>query len=112
MISEKQRGGGLRGGETYHKTPPKKRFWIPPLMIRFPPFCSRPVIFLRGNGHRPDESHFLRPPKLSEGALYGMFPPPLQNRMKGFVPPFVNSQIILENVARTKNYLEKVFGNV
>ena len=31
-------------------------------MIRFPPLvCSHPVIFLRGNGHRPDQSHFLRP---------------------------------------------------
>ena len=48
-------------------------------MIRSPPLCSRgsrPVIFLRGNGHRPDESHFLRPPKLVlEGALFGTFPP-------------------------------------
>ena len=35
-----------------------------------PPLCSRPVISLRGNRHRPDESHFLRPPQLVlEGAL-------------------------------------------
>ena len=73
-------GGGENSGEgkTYHKTPPQKRFWTPPLMIRFPlPLCSRNVILLRGNGHRPDNSHFLRPPKLVlEGVLYGTFPPP------------------------------------
>ena len=46
-------------------------------MIRFPSLCSRNVILLRGNGRRPDESHFLRPPKLVlEGALHGTFPPP------------------------------------
>ena len=47
--------------------------------MRFPPppFCSRNVILLRGNGHRPDKSHFLRPPKLVlEGVLYGTFFPP------------------------------------
>ena len=79
LAQRKTKGGGNSGeGKTYHKAPPQKRFWTPPLMIRFPPPpCSRPVIFLRGNGHRPDESHFLRPPKLVlEGALYGTFSPP------------------------------------
>ena len=52
-----------------------------------PPLCSRPVIFFRGNGHRPDQSHFLRPPKLVlEGALYSTFPPP-PNRTIRFAPP-------------------------
>ena len=38
IIGEKQRGGGkVRGGKSYHKPPPQKRFWTPPLMIRFPP---------------------------------------------------------------------------
>ena len=57
-------------------------------MIRFPPpLCLRNVILLRGNGHRPDESHFLRPPKLVlEGVLYGTFCPP-QNRTIRFAPP-------------------------
>ena len=37
-IREKQRGVENSGeGKTYHKSPPQKRFWIPPLMIRFPP---------------------------------------------------------------------------
>ena len=78
-IREKQRGGENSGeGKAYHKTPPQKRFWTPPLMIRFPPpLCLRNVILLRGNGHRPDKSHFLRPPKLVlEGVLYGTFPSP------------------------------------
>ena len=77
-MSEKNKGGGNSGeGKTYHKTSPPKRFWTPPLMIGFPPpLCSRNVILLRGNGHRPDESHFLRPPKLVlEGALYSTCSP-------------------------------------
>ena len=59
-------------------------------MIRFPPpppFCSRNVILLRGNGHRPDKSHFLRPPKLGlEGHFKVRFPPPPQNRTTRFAP--------------------------
>ena len=57
-------------------------------MIRFPPpVCFRPVVFLRGNRHRPGKSHFLRPPKLVlEAALYGTFPPP-PNRTIRFAPP-------------------------
>ena len=61
-------------------------------MIRSPPLCSRPVIFLRGNGHRPDESHYPRPPKLVlEGALYGTFSPP-KSHDTFCPPPFANSQ--------------------
>ena len=57
-------------------------------MIRFPPpVCFRPVVFLRGNRHRPGISHFLRPPKLLlEGALYGTFSPP-KDRTIRFAPP-------------------------
>ena len=57
-------------------------------MIRFPPpLCLRNVILLGGNVHRPDKSHFLRPPKLVlEGVLYGTFSPP-QNRTDTFCPP-------------------------
>ena len=76
-------------GKTYHKTPPQKQFWTrPPTMRRFPPcVCPRPVIFLRGNGHSPDQSHSQRPPKLFlEGALYSTFPPPLKSH-DTFVPP-------------------------
>ena len=80
QVREKQGGGGGNSGEgkTYHKSPPQKRFWTPPLMIRFPPpLCSRNVILLRGNGHRPDKSHFLRPPNwFWRGVLYGTFSPP------------------------------------
>ena len=49
----------------------------PPTYDTFSPLvCSRPVIFLRGNGHRPDKFHFLRPPKLAlESALYSKFSP-------------------------------------
>ena len=62
-------GGGkltLRGGvKTCHKAPPQKRVWIPTYDTS-PPVCPRPVvILLRGNGHRPDQSHILRHPKNS-----------------------------------------------
>ena len=78
-ISEKNKGGGkLRRGETYHKTPPQKWFWTPPTYDTFcPPVCSLHVILFGGNGHRPDKSHFLRPPKVVlEGVLYSTFSPP------------------------------------
>ena len=41
------------------KNPPQERFWTPPPMIRFPPHLLMPCHFLRQNGHRPDQSHFL-----------------------------------------------------
>ena len=41
LSSEKNKGGGGNSGEgkTYHKSPPQKRFWTPPPLIRFPPPC-------------------------------------------------------------------------
>ena len=86
--SEKDKGRGENSGEgkTYHKAPPQKRFLNPPLMIRSPPPCSHAVIFpfsLEQTGHRPDESHFLRPPK--PGPHCSTFPPP--NRTMRFAPP-------------------------
>ena len=70
-------GGNPRRGENIPQNLPQERFWTPPPMIRFPPrLCSRPVIFPRENWQRPDESSFLRPPKMVlEGALYSTFPP-------------------------------------
>ena len=56
--------------------------------MRFPPPpCSRPVILIRGNGHRPDKSHFLGPPK---------FPPP-PKKIAGYLfpPPFAISQWLM-----------------
>ena len=61
-------------GKTHYKTPSPKTVVDPPTYDTFPPpprVCSRPVIVLTGNRHRPAESHFMRPPKLVlEGALY------------------------------------------
>ena len=94
FFREKQKGVENSGeGKTYHKTPSQKRFWTPPPMVRFPPpVCFLPVVFLRGNRHRPGKSHFLRPPKLVlEGALYGTFPP--QTRAIRFPPPLAASQV-------------------
>ena len=78
VVRDKQRGGNSGEGKTYHKSPPPKRFWTPPLMIRFPPpFVHAMSFSLEETGTRPDKSHFLRPPKLVlEGVLYGTFSPP------------------------------------
>ena len=48
---------------------------------------------LTRNGHRPDESHVLRPPKLVlEGALSCTFPPPPPKIARYVLPPpFANS---------------------
>ena len=115
-----QRGVENSGeGRTYNKTPPQKRFWNPPPppMIRFPPpVCSRAVIFLRGNGHKPDQSHFLSPPRLVlEGALYGTFPPPPPNRTIRFAPPLAISQSMVAvdtwtSVRRVPKQLVLSFG--
>ena len=76
LFREKQGGVKLKEGENIL---PKNRFGHDTFP---PPLFSRPVIFLGGSGLRPDESHFLRSPKLVlEGALESAFhPPPPQNR--------------------------------
>ena len=84
-LIRKKMGGGETQGRGKHKAPPQKRFWTPPLMIRFP-LSSRNVILLTGNGHKPDKSHFLRPPKLGLEGLYSTFSPP-KNRTIRFAPP-------------------------
>ena len=85
----KTKGGGLENsGEGKHTIEPlPKTVLDPPPMIRSPPpICSRHVIVFGGNGHRPDKSHFLRPPKVVlEGALYGTFPP--KKSHDAFCPP-------------------------
>ena len=70
---------------------PKNGFGPPPPPIYDtvspPPMCSRHVIFSGGNGHRPDKSHFVRPPKVAlEGHSIVRFPPP-QNRTTRFASP-------------------------
>ena len=85
QIQRKTKGGGTQGrGKHTIKPLPKNGFGPPPLMIRFPPPLFTPCHFLRGNGHRPDESHFLRPPNP-------------QNRTIRFPPPLANSQQIVDS---------------
>ena len=76
-------------GKTYQKTPPPKRFWTPPTYDVFSPLCPCSVIWTlsnRGNGHRQDQSHFLRPLKVVlEGARYRMLPP--NKSQARFYPP-------------------------
>ena len=108
----KTKGGGkLRGGENIHKTPSQKRFWTPPTYDTFSlPACFRPVVFLRGNRHRPGESHFLRPPKLVLGrTLWYVFPP--QNRTIRFAPPISRFPIFCTNLVRKpKRELRKILS--
>ena len=84
-----------RGKHTINPLP-KKAVVDPPIYDTIsPPLCSRNVILFRGNGHRPDKSHFLRPPKLVlEGVLYGTFPPPKIARYVLPRPPLANSQLL------------------
>ena len=93
----KTKGGGgvkLRRGENTPQDPSPKTVLDPPTYEI--PICSRPVIFLRGNGHRPDESHFLRPPKLvlepQGGTLQYVFPPAKSHDT--FCPPFAVSKSV------------------
>ena len=87
----KTKGGVENSGEgkTYHKTSPQKRFWTPPTYDTFtpPPVCSRNVIFLRGNGHRADQTHFLS--HFVGHTLWCVFP---QNCTIRFAPPYAVSQ--------------------
>ena len=70
------------------RTPPKTVLPPPHLWYISPPICSRPVIFLRGNGHRPDQSHCLSPPKLAlEGALSSTLPYPFPKSHDTVLPP-------------------------
>ena len=59
-------------------------------LIRFrlpPPIWRLPVISFKGERHRPDQSHFLRSPRVVlESTLSGMFPPP--NGVIRFAPFF------------------------
>ena len=73
-------------------SPELHHFGAPPHDTIPPPFIH--ALSFGGNGHRPDKSHFLRPPKVVlEGALYGTFPPPPpKNWTRRFVAPFAISK--------------------
>ena len=78
-------------------------------MIRFPPpLCLRNVILLRGNGHRPDKSHFLRPPKLGlEGVLYGTFSPPQNRTTIRLAPPLCELPTENPSLHKVQSFLGK-----
>ena len=44
----------VRGGETYHNTPPQKRFWTPHLWYVFPPISRFPILPLGQKGLSPE----------------------------------------------------------
>ena len=71
--SDKNGGNPGKGKTLYHKIPSPKNSFGPPTFDTFPPpLCSCPATFFRGNGHRPDQSHFLRRgPKRTHRAFPG-----------------------------------------
>ena len=75
-------------GKTCHNTPPQKRLWTPPPMIRFhPPLVHALPFSLEGTGTDQTDPTFPRPPRLAlEGALYSTFPPPPKSH-DTFRPP-------------------------
>ena len=94
--SEKNKEGWKTRERRKHniKTLPKNGFGQPPPVwyVPRPPVCSCPVIFLRRNRNRPDQSHFASSPKLVlEGAHYSTFPPPPKSH-DTFCPPICLSQ--------------------
>ena len=93
LVSESGNGEWKLKGMGKHTIKPLQKNGFgppPPPMINFPPrVCSRPVIFLTGNWHRPDQSHFLRPPKLvlKARSFVRFPPPPKKNRAIRFALP-------------------------
>ena len=84
-LREKERGWKTKGrGKQAIKPLPKNGF--PPPMIRCPPPLFMPCHFLRGNGHRPDQSHFLSPPKPVLGRVHSIARFPPKNRTIRFAP--------------------------
>ena len=73
--SESSKGGWKtqeRGKHTINPLP-KNGFGASHLWCLPPPLCSLPVIFLGGNGHRPNQSHWGLPKLFLEGAIYPFF---------------------------------------
>ena len=113
--TERGKGGVENSGEgkTYHKTPPRKRSWTTPLMVPFPPpppVCSCPVIFLRGNGHRPAAKLVL------EGALcstfsasksHNRFAPPAHGEKEYTVYTTTVETLLSRSVARPRGHRAK-----
>ena len=98
ILLRKTKGGGNLGGRGKHtiKPLPKDGFGPPTYDTFSPPVCSRHVIFLRGNGHAPDQSHCLSPPKPGFGghALYYVCATPKSHNTFRPPPPPTVSQIL------------------
>ena len=105
LESGKERVENSEEGKRYHKTHPQKWFWFPP-----PPVCPCPAILLKGNGRRPDKSHFLSPPELVlELALYNTFPP-LKIARDVFPPHLLFPNKIASSSFQEEQHKHTVFG--
>ena len=105
-VREKQRRGeNSGGGKTYHKSPPQKRFWTPPLMIRFPPpFVHAMSFSLEEMGTDQTNPTFWGLQNwFCRGCFMVRFPPPPPPKSHDtFCPPLcefptLNSPSFLEN---------------
>ena len=91
----------LTGEAKHTKEPlPKNCFGHPHLWYDSPPLCSRSVIFLRGNGNRPDQVHFLANSIPSSKTSFGAraivrFPPPPPQKIAWYT--FGSEKIHKEN---------------
>ena len=108
LVREKQRGVENSGeGKTYHKTSPQKRLWTPPPMIRFPPPpWLTPCHFLKGNGHRPDQSRFLSQNWFWRARCIVRFPP---EKLARYVLPPICSCPKLEHIS--SNVFRELFSD-
>ena len=85
----RNKGGGKTQGRGKHTIKPlPKNDFGPPTYDTFPPPFFTQCHFLRGNGHRPHQSHFLSPPNWFWRAHSMVrFPPPPQKSHDTFCPP-------------------------
>ena len=92
--------------KTYHKPLPKNGFGPPHLWyVPPPPVCPRPVIFFRGNGHRPDQPHALS--EASKTGLGAGFPPKNFKISRSWIPdtPQFVRAARLQNEVGTNDFL-------
>ena len=112
-IQRVAKGGWKTQGRGEHTIRPSPKTVLDPLPLSYdtPPLClsMRPVISLKGNESRPDQSHFLRPPRVVlEGALYDTFPPPFPKSHDTFPPVCRCPNYVMRLVPLHKNILGRV----
>ena len=94
-LQRKTKGGNSGEGKKNHKTPPQKRFWTRPPMIRFPLPLFTPCSFLWRKRAQTRRIPFSEASKTGFGGgtlCYVSPPPPPQNSHDTFCRPLATSQ--------------------